>query len=1488
MRKMSKDRCDLFVLFAEGDREWVYGYLLDALDAADVSYSYVETSVSGSPSIETIESFILRCNRTLLVISPSYRASALNDFSDLLALTFSVERETYSVIPLILHSTELPPRLAMLASVDATIPSEWDAAITRLCHELHRPPPAILPIPDCPYPGLVPFRSIDAAKFYGRENEVEALIARLEEKLIFVIGPSGSGKSSFIFAGLLPRLERDSQTRWTITAIRPGRTPYSTLQTELQANSEWARDFSRTEKNQKVLLYIDQFDELFTQAETEERSQFIDVLQDFITSETCTIVATLRADFFGDLMNSPLWNEQVLTQFNLAPLRDRSLREAIVRPAEKLRVYLDDALVERLLADTANEPGSLPALQETMRLLWERMTRRLVPHYAYQALGENGKTGLATALALHAEKVFAGLTSPQRVLVRRIFLRLVQFGEGRPDTRRQQSEDKLTATGDDPRVFHETLNYLADQRLLTVTIDEKSLGRRVDISHETLFSGWPILAEWIAQGREAEQTRRRLDAQAVEWERLGRSSGGLLDPIELLEAETWINSANANILGYQNRLLELVNASRKAIANQQKQQRRNRIFVRAATGLVVVLIMFALGIFALGQNQIARERNDAALTSEAFGKEQQRLAAAEAAARGTAVAEQNRAENEVLARSTAQALAEVRRLDAERQRVAAQARELAAQSELIRTQNPNLLPLSLLLAIESVERSPSFGGDQALRKSLGLTLRQVAKKQLPSEFDPTIISLAFSPDNMHFAGGTQSGNIFVWNTVTWNEEWRSMFDRDGTVPAVRHLEFSPDNLLLLAATDDGVSIYDTSTGNHVSHIHPDTQFFYAQFSPDGRSVASASFEKTSIWDARTGNTLLDLGQGYENILFAPNGRLVAATGRDSIDIWDLDLAQKTTSKQIFERNDENDLRAVASVDYSPDGTLIAAGIGDTTGAFTIPRIPQIGRILIWEVVTGVDVATMNHDDAIRTLAFSGDGARLLSSSYDGTTRTWDVKTGQELVRFVHSDTVNEAIWTNSDRAAYSASDDSTARLWDSMSGQELARMVTESKGAVIVVAASPNSALFATGDDKGEIRIWGADERWMPHPYHEGTISSLVYSPDGKYMVTGSWDNTVRISDPATGNEIRRLEQPARVIDAVPSPNSKYIAVSTRRGAKVWDIANGQEVASVLPNQLIGAIAFSPDAKWLAVGSGSPSRDGWFIKIGPPFDIQPEQVTLLSTETWIVSKYFQHDWAISSIAFSPDSRYLISGSDDNTARVWDIPLGTEVARLSHDAHVNIVRFSPDGKRAASVESFYPIFGNPPGKPQVIIWDPLTGKEHWRAVVDEQWISSLVFSPDNKYLAVANSVVETSCESNQTCQNSIVLFNAASGAIEGKMTHENVITTLFFSGDSRFLYSASLDHTFRIWSIPGGSELSRVTSRYQIWTGTLMPDREQLVFAGSTDSENNAFVGFEFLQGSDLIAAACERITRNLTRAEWARFFGNESYRSTCPNLELSE
>lgn len=610
---------DLFISYADADRAWVEGYLLDALQQAGIHCHSAATFHLGAPLLEEFERAVQQSQRVLLVLTPAYLTQNLDRFVSLLAQHYGLESGAWPVIPLLLEEVKLPPRLAVLVPLDARNPDDWETVVARLCQAAKTASPSPAAPPPCPYPGMVAFREQDSPAFYGREPEIEEMVQRLRHhRFLTVIGPSGSGKSSLVFAGLLPALRRSTlfgSNAWLVKALRPDVQPLVTLANVLGGTGVEPVDLSTllTEATH-LLLVVDQFEELFTLGSA-SADAFLQRLQKLLSDERCYLVLTVRADFYADLMTCALWPEISQHRLEVTPLNGAGLRRAIVQPAENVGVFIESALVERLVSNNAGQPGVLPFVQEVLVLLWSKLQRRFLPMRAYETLILANKTytgdersGIQVAMARVADGVVAGLAGPQKQLARRVLLRLIQFGEGRADTRRQQTVDQLRSGAEDARLLEQTLRYLAKFRLVVLSGDEAG-GQKVDLAHEAMISGWPLLGEWIKAQRLAEQTRRRLEEKAVEWVRFGRSDGGLLDEIELAEAQYWQQSPAGAELGASQDLLALLDKSRAAIverkqaaeAAQQRElllEKRARRRLQGLVALLSLIVLVGAGWFA--------------------------------------------------------------------------------------------------------------------------------------------------------------------------------------------------------------------------------------------------------------------------------------------------------------------------------------------------------------------------------------------------------------------------------------------------------------------------------------------------------------------------------------------------------------------------------------------------------------------------------------------------------------------------------------------------------------------------------------------------------------------------------------------------------------------------------------------------------------------------------------------------------------------------
>ncbi|MDW8327100.1 MAG: serine/threonine-protein kinase, partial [Anaerolineales bacterium] len=430
--------------------------------------------------------------------------------------------------------------------------------------------PAILSVPPtpCPYRGLFAFQEDDAPFFFGREDFTDMLSDRVEsQQLTAVVGPSGSGKSSVVFAGLVSRLRqaamlRQSQQKaWLLTEMRPGARPFEALANavllpetsdrikQLQSLADSLRDgsvrltnavklflHSRPDKH-RLLLVIDQFEELFTVCpDSETRRAFIDVLLTSLGEcPKLHIVLTIRADFLGQAFSyRPLADALQSATLFLGPMTRAELTRAIKEPARKQRVKFQSGLVERILDDVGEEPGNLPLLEFALTTLWDKQNGSLLTHQAYEEIGR-----VEGALARYAEEVYSKLTAEQQALARRVFVQLVRPGEGTEDTRRQATRAELEDAW--PLV-----QQLADARLL-VTNRDPSGQETAEIVHEALIRSWGRLREWMRANRNFRAWQERLRGMMQQWEASGHDEGALLRGALLVGAEGWLAERETEI-----------------------------------------------------------------------------------------------------------------------------------------------------------------------------------------------------------------------------------------------------------------------------------------------------------------------------------------------------------------------------------------------------------------------------------------------------------------------------------------------------------------------------------------------------------------------------------------------------------------------------------------------------------------------------------------------------------------------------------------------------------------------------------------------------------------------------------------------------------------------------------------------------------------------------------------------------------------------------
>lgn len=878
----------------------------------------------------------------------------------------------------------------------------------------------------CPYPGLESFSEGDAALFFGREGLVRDLVQRLDHaSAVLLVGPSGSGKSSLVRAGLIPALKAGGlpgSARWRAATLTPGRAPLAALGralplltgsldsgADLIGNAgddptrltRWLQAGTASDPLLRAVLVVDQFEEVFTQTTLEsERLAFITqlcVAADQAT-ESCRLVLVMRSDFVGDCARYPALNALLNGSLvQVGALSPDELVRAVVLPALQVGLRIDPDLVTQILADVRAEPGALPLLQFALRDLFDA-ERGLdgVPALTLAAYLRRG--GLHQALRRHADAVLATLSDEQLALTRGIFRGLVSVGAeaGAPLTRRTANLTELAAH--DP-ASAALVQRLADARLVTVADGDgegaSPAGRSVTLAHERLLEAWPWLAELVAVGRDSIRLRAALLDDAGAWSRhhredsylyrgarlaIARQQAADLDLPLPAEAAAFLEQAVAR----EARAAAAIEAARQAELDKERATSR-QLRTRSRIIAAVAVLAGALAVLALGAGIVA------ALSS---------LNASRAAATAQAANTQTVAQSwAALARSGA-----------------LQATALLAQGESAR---------GFQVAAEAARFGLRVSPQGVPDVNAALYAAYLQDSSLVHELGVypagagglTNVRVVVAADLLQVAALTTDGRAELW--------WMSG-ERQAAAELVAgqftSASFSLPGRALLAGLDvDQKVVLMDQDGQNVLTL-PTTTFDPPQLHPDGAWVLTYSAGGARLWTT-LGEARAELvpanGAGITTAFFSPGGdEVVLLEAPDRLEIFALDgrsrfyfaaqngvLEQVTLSPdgswlaygdadgvKIITRSDNRlvslpvtlttalppgHLSPVSALAITPDGQQLAVGLGD-------------GRILIVSN-TGQLLRTLNgHSAAITDLDLSADSQVLLSgsSSPDGTARLW--------------------------------------------------------------------------------------------------------------------------------------------------------------------------------------------------------------------------------------------------------------------------------------------------------------------------------------------------------------------------------------------------------------------------------------------------------------------------------------------------------------------
>ncbi|MBM3599761.1 MAG: TIR domain-containing protein [Alphaproteobacteria bacterium] len=1173
-----------------------------------------------------------------------------------------------------------------------------------------------------PYRGLEALEPEDAAVFFGRSADImrgmdvlRGVASHKAPRLLAILGASGAGKSSFLRAGIWPRLARDDGQWLPFRAIRAGRG--STLEGReglLSALEEVHRRFAlpgnRAQLRQRLtskenfvallrelrqlagrralisgppfplpVLCLDQGEELFAPDAGAESAKLLDYARAAMDADEALVIVAIRSDSYGLMQAAKSLVGVNQVPLSLGPVPPGEIARIIREPSELLRKkagpsapVLDAAVVERLLAEIEGEADALPLLAFVLqRLMTEHTGTATIGIAELEMTGGVGAAIESEAEAALADAGFEGDHAEQRDKLKRLFIPRLS----RIDRESRAPQRRVARQADLPADLKGLARALTKRRLLVVKLAAEADGTRdattIEVAHEALLRHWPTLAELLAEERDALLLLDGVLLAASEWAKadaarkpdfLTHRGSRLVDALAFAargaDWEREIAPARAYLAACQAR--EAAEQEEREAALVREQQRLAQIAeIQAETARQLDRGRVHL-LSAIATSEGLRGNLESSLRLSVHAARldlRLNLNAPSRSAAGAALAT-------AAWRAKWLALWSLRRSGTSFAAFVPEGlRVIAASDGVSQVMDAATgAPVAALYGATDWTSPWALSPDsrhvaRVARDNLALVVDGASGREIAAlrGHEKAVLSVKFSPDGSRIATDSDDETLRIWDAATGKE---SAVLR-GRKEWWSIKSFNADGSRIVTAADDNAArVWDTATGGEIAvlkgHEKPVRSAVFS--TAGGRVVTASGDDEVRVWDASTGAQVAVLSGHGGNVLTAAfnvdGSRIVTASWDKTAMVWDAATGQRIAVLAGHEKG-------LRSAGFSPDGRRVVTASDDKT-------------VRVWDAATGREIAAlMGHGGIVWSAAFGADGTRIVSTSEDNTVRVWEgAGGGPTAVLAGHGGTVTSAAFSPDGRRVVTGSEDGTARAWDAATGQVVA-VVGSDAGSVWFAAFSHDGKRIVTAAPDETPLMWDAatGKQIAALRGHEKEVRGVAFSPDGARIVTLSCDETTRFWDAQTGDAAGVARGSADwewISSAAFSPDgSRVVTLSWDETARVWDAANGEETAILTGHEHVVSFAsFNADGTRIVTASADNTARIWDAATGG-------EVAILRG----------HENGVLAAGFSPDGSRIVTASWDKTARLWDAAAGKEIAVLrGHEDVVQFAAFSPDGQR----------------------------------------------------------------------------------------------------------------------------------------------------------------------------------------------------------------